>query len=194
MAIAILLGWVCALRRLAGVKERELTGPESWRLWNIAVRFLRWSRAADAEELASETMTRLIENLRRGEQVLHPDAYVREIARNVLREDRRRREREADLPQVALAASSLGARSADQEEAHFRCLERCKRECLSPEERRLIQAYYGGDSSDKISRRRKVLAGRMGLSENALRLWAFRLRRKLFNCIKECLDGNDGPK
>ena len=52
--------------------ELRLNGPESWRLWNVALRFLRWARAEDAEGLASETVVRLIQNVARGEQMDMP--------------------------------------------------------------------------------------------------------------------------
>jgi RNA polymerase sigma factor (sigma-70 family) len=162
----------------------ELTGPEGWRLWNVAVRFLRWARAEDAEDLASETVVRLLQNLRRGEQILNPESYVRQVARNVLHEDRRARRFEVQLSAGAPAPDT--GTDTETAEVMSQCLGKCKKKCLSKQERVLIEAYYGGDPSRRISRR-KDLADKMGLSENALRLAAFRVRRRLSECMEECL-------
>jgi DNA-directed RNA polymerase specialized sigma24 family protein len=156
---------------------------DSLKLWRSLVRFLRWSRAQEAEDVASESILRLVQNLRDGQQVLNLDAYARQIARNVLLEERRRTRRDIQFRSSALPA--MAGPSTDRAEALSRCMERCMKSCLSEQEIRLIEAYYGGDAVSHIAQR-KALREKLGLSENALRLKAFRVRQKLQECIKRC--------
>ena len=65
------------------------------------------------------------------------------------------------------------------------CLGRCKKICLSRQELVLIESYYGTDPAEKIARRKEI-ANEMSLTENALRIQAFRVRRKLYECIQRC--------
>ena len=152
------------------------------------MRFLRWARRRDdVEDLASETMLRLLQNLQSGERVVHLEAYVRQIARNVLQEEHRRNRRYVRLLENPSAA--LPAPSDANADALYQCLERCKKDCLSRKEIRLIEAYYDGNSAA-----RKKLATQMNLSECALRIHAFRVRRKLAECVRKCQDRGGNAK
>jgi DNA-directed RNA polymerase specialized sigma24 family protein len=69
------------------------------------------------------------------------------------------------------------AETPDVEEVRDACLNRCLAE-LSAKDRDLIVAYYVGTGRDRIVGRAR-LAAALGLSENALRLRAQRLRDRL---------------
>jgi hypothetical protein len=53
---------------------------------------------------------------------------------------------------------------------------------LRAEQRKLILEYYQGEQRAKIENRRR-LAGRLGLTPNALTIQACRLRTKLEECM-----------
>jgi DNA-directed RNA polymerase specialized sigma24 family protein len=167
--------------------EQRLAEREGLRLWNSLIRFLRWSRAKDVEDVASESFLRLLQNLRAGEEIGNLKAYLRQIARNVLQEQHRQRQRESALAQNPLVV--LSSASTQEAEALSRCLYHCKKTCLSRQEIALIEAYYG--PAKKVARRRK-LAAMMSLSANGLCIQAFRLRRKLADCMKRCEEANFG--
>ena len=61
------------------------------------------------------------------------------------------------------------------------CLERCL-DGLKREDRELIVEYYTDAKRDRIERRR-AMAGRLGISMNALGIRAFRLRASLEACV-----------
>ena len=69
------------------------------------------------------------------------------------------------------------------------CLEKCLQE-LSPQERQLIEGYYQGERSQKVEKR-KQLAARMGIGIGELRVRVHRLRRKLNECIRSCIDESE---
>ena len=73
----------------------------------------------------------------------------------------------------------------DQLEKEDNCLEQCLRSFL-PAERDLFTRYYGGERRNRIKDRRK-LAEELGLTANALRIQAHRLRRRARVCMEECL-------
>ena len=64
------------------------------------------------------------------------------------------------------------------------CLEKCVGE-LDETNRDLIVKYYYGAERVKIDNRR-VLAGKLGVSSNALTIRACRIRDKLEICVRKC--------
>ena len=64
------------------------------------------------------------------------------------------------------------------------CLEKCLDE-LPNDDRELILEYYRSEGREKIERRSE-LAGRLGLSKNALILRASRIRTRLEGCVRSC--------
>ena len=65
-----------------------------------------------------------------------------------------------------------------------RCLEECLRK-LDDDQRELIIEYYRGDRRVKIDHRRS-LAGRLGLTMNAVTIRACRIRDRLETCVRGC--------
>jgi len=65
------------------------------------------------------------------------------------------------------------------------CLEQCL-ETIPKRDKEMITLYYQGEANTKISNRKK-LAQESGISLNALRLRAMRIKRKLEDCVNECL-------
>lgn len=68
--------------------------------------------------------------------------------------------------------------------------DRCLNECLGQlanSERELAQRYFQGEKGVKIAARKKLAVERM-LTANALRIQAFKLRKKLRLCLRACLE------
>ena len=59
-------------------------------------------------------------------------------------------------------------------------------DCLTSDNRQLLERYYSGDGSDRI-RNRQTLAAELGIAINALRNRALRLRDSLENCTARYL-------
>src|SRR5690349_17142114 len=124
----------------------------------------------EAEDLADETMNRVASKLPEigGRYSEDPSLYFYAVANNVHLEFLRRKP-PAHIPVVV-------DDSADMED-RFRCLEECLG-ALSAENRDLVIQYYYDERQAKIDHR-KLLARRLGIAPNALRIRACRIRASL---------------
>jgi DNA-directed RNA polymerase specialized sigma24 family protein len=113
------------------------------------------------------------------------------VARLVLSESFKRVRRRRRLL-TGLATSSIPARWDDfartlGSDGAVECIRRCTSR-LPPEDQDLILHYYESGGRDR-QEERKELAARLGLSPVALRLRAYRIRRALEKCTRDCLGG-----
>src|SRR6185369_17570102 len=76
-------------------------------------------------------------------------------------------------------------RPSEELEKEDRCLEECLERLAKPQ-RRLFENYFQGEKRARINRR-KQLAIEFVLTQNALRIRAFHLRKELHECITLCL-------
>ena len=165
-----LLKWLSADRDQAGQIYEE-----------IRLRLIRIFTAracTEAEDLADETMNRVASKLPEigGTYSGDPAVYFYAVANNVHLEFLRRK-----IPApVQIPVDD----SADMED-RFRCLEECL-SGLSADNRDLVIQYYQDERQAKIDRR-KVLARRLGIAPNALRIRACRIRASLLKCVENCL-------
>ena len=67
------------------------------------------------------------------------------------------------------------------------CLTSCLDE-ISEHNRELLINYYNYDDSSVKAVHRVTLAERMGLSQSALQVRAFRVRRAVGDCVRNCLN------
>jgi DNA-directed RNA polymerase specialized sigma24 family protein len=90
----------------------------------------------------------------------------------------------------------LFKQSLEEEKAHgwsermSECLNECLRQ-LKPKDRELLLLYYGGDGELTRQRNRQKLAAKLKLSYGALRTRASRLRAKVEQRVKRCLERGD---
>jgi DNA-directed RNA polymerase specialized sigma24 family protein len=148
--------------------------------------FDRRNRVA-ADELADETLKRVARKLEdtRGGVAMPPAQYCYIIAKYVLLEDVRRERRTTPFDEArpaieaAPGAGSLHDDAAGHEE-RLDCLDRCLG-TLAADERRLIVEYYRHTGS-RIEHRHRM-AMRRGISDNALRIRAHRIRERLTCCV-----------
>lgn len=145
----------------------------------------------DADELADETLSRIGRTLEQDGEIetTPPARYCYVVAKFVLLEDFRRERRHTRLDAVWQIERTRSLTTADTEQAAARerrlaCLDRCLEE-LHPDQRQLIVEYYAEAQRQRIERRR-ALAGRLGITMNALAIRACRIRDGLHACIERC--------
>ena len=143
-------------------------------------------------EHADETLTRAARKLAEGERVEDINKYLYGVARLLLLEWGRSRERNViALERVAPPAAPSDEEREEEErrregrERRYECFERCLQK-LPPETRAFIVTYYKEEKGLKIEARRKQAAA-LGVSPNALRLRAARIRSTLERCVSKCL-------
>jgi DNA-directed RNA polymerase specialized sigma24 family protein len=133
----------------------------------------------EAEEMADDTFNRVtlkIEELSKN-YVGDPALYFYGVAQKVFLESLRKRP--SALPPPAPPNS-------EEIEQEYQCLERCL-EQLPLIDRQLVLEYYQNDKREKIDRR-KEMARRMGIAQNALRIRTHRIRLILQGCVQKCLE------
>ena len=163
--------------------DRETAGRKYLEIRNNLTRFFEWRGCSFPEDHADETINRMAKRVFEGEAILNHSGYAMGVARLLLLEINKGRQRE----QSALA--ELGAAPdvyvpEDDDESRLTCLRSCL-QTLSPDNRELIVQYYQGEKGEKIQNRKKLL-DRLGIPVNTLRMRALRLRERLQACVEEC--------
>ena len=166
--------------------DRETAGRKYLEIRNNLTRFFEWRGCSFPEDHADETINRMAKRVFEGEAILNHSGYAMGVARLLLLEINKGRQRE----QSALA--EIGAAPdvyvpEDDDETRLTCLRSCL-QTLSPDNRELILQYYQGEKGEKIENRKKLL-DRLGIPVNTLRMRALRLRERLQSCVEECVGG-----
>lgn len=176
--------------------DRETAAREYESIRESLITFFKCRGSCSPEDHADETINRVARRLGEGKQIyaLSPGNYFYGVARNILKEYWEAPDR---LPYQLGKSPAPGELEANIDESleqgrkqaefekKLECLEHCLQQ-LSQANRRLIVKYYLGESSVKI-KNRKRLAQQLGISPNALRNKALRLREKLEDCVCGCL-------
>jgi DNA-directed RNA polymerase specialized sigma24 family protein len=181
-------------RLLAWFDEGTDTGGQKYLEMRIRLtRYFDRKQCLSPDELADETLNRVARRLTEEGSITDttPAKYCYTLAKYVflehLREkDREHRKRSELLSSVKSSENQLTRAEREKKERRFECLERCAQK-LDPDIRDLIFRYYSGEQRVKIENR-KALAARLGISMNALTIRACRIREKLENCVKECIN------
>lgn len=164
--------------------DRESGGQKYLEIRNNLIRFFEWRGCPFPEDHADETINRMAKRVAEGEEVQNPAGYAVGVARLLVLEIFKGRQRE----QVALNELTTNTEAyAEQNDGEGRV--ECLRVCLdglSTDNRQLILEYYQGEKGDKIRNRKKLLE-RLGIPVNTLRMRALRLRERLQVCVEDCL-------
>lgn len=185
------------LDRLLGFlgPDRAAAAREYERVRERLIRLFEWRGTAGAEELADETLDRVARKLTEGLEIESDDPfrYFRGVASKIFHETVRRVQRaHASLELASRDPSSHLAPEppADEDPAvpgrRMECLRKCL-EQLSEQSRRLILDYHGHEPGSRIPVR-IGLARRLGIEPPALRLRVHRVRQRLEQCTRECLE------
>ena len=158
-------------------EDRESAGSRFEALRHKLVQYFSYDGRAYPDRWADETLDRVAKRLAEGTAVDEVEIFARGVARMVLREARLLESRERSVKEPTAADTSARERDA-------RCLEDCIA-ALAPEARRLVEQYYLGSPESRVAAR-KMLAAKLGISMDALRSRALRIRRELENCVAAC--------
>ena len=168
-----LLSWLGKDRELAGTKYESIRGG--------LVRVFVSKGFNDAEDLADETINRVIIRLPdiRDTYDGEPTRYFHGVARNIIREQLRRKEFATEVPVIWMDPEP----TTEERE----CLEKCLQ--MLPEPKRdLILDYYLYEGHEKIEQH-KQMAADLEITEGALRVRVHHIRVRLEDCVRECATG-----
>ncbi len=156
------------LRALA--PDREAAGRKYEELRRRLINLFAWEQSEAPEDLADEVLNRLARRVSEGTAIPQLDRFAFGIARLIMQEEgRKHRSRQALLRELPPAGGDRGP-DWPSLDAMDRALGG-----LAPDRRRLIERYYAED--------RAALARELGISLNALRNRAMRIREELFQCV-----------
>ncbi len=175
-----LLDWLDQDRDIAGRYYEEIR-------CDLIERF-RAHGCVSAEDLADVTINRVARKLREIQSVYEGDRrpYFYRVGYYVHLEHLRGKFNAVEL------ADNIPARTPDDIEPEFACLERCL-SYLPELNREIIETYYRGERRRKIELR-KQLAVKLRIELPLLRVKARRIRQTLKRCIVDCLDTAEGPR
>lgn len=165
--------WEALLKALAA--DRDLAGQKYEELRLRLINLFAWEQCDLPDVLADEVINRLSRKVREGAPIPHLDRYAFGIARMVIQEQNRA-ERSR---QTAVREIQAGGGHAAQDWAALEAMQSCV-DNLTADRRDLIERYYSED--------RAALARRLGISLNALRNRALRIRDELYRCVSQKRD------
>ena len=159
--------------------DRELAGKRYEAIRSSLVKTFVLNGFNDAEDLADETINRVMRRLPdiRIGYTSEPAYYFHGVARNVIRERRRRKEIPDERVEI------LAEPQAEPSEKSV-CLGHCLRR-LSASKRDLILDYYLYEGHRKIEHH-KGMAVELKISTGAIRNRAHKIKSNLADCMREC--------
>lgn len=166
--------------------DAERAGQKYTDLFERLRRFFEWNGCEQSELLADQTLDRLARRIHQKdpleEPVREPAKFAAGIARLILHESRRGEQRIKRAAEVFHQDRTLAATTEKEQSSALLedCLDR-----LTFEQRQLIERYYSRDARNHIGAR-AALAAELGISLNALRNRALRIRADLERCFQRC--------
>jgi DNA-directed RNA polymerase specialized sigma24 family protein len=165
-----------------GSGDRDSGSQKYLEIRTNLTRFFEWRGCSFPEDHADETFNRVAKKVAEGEEILNPSAFAMGVARLLLLEIIKGRQREQSaLSEIGNASEAY--EDSDDGESRLVCLKKCL-ETLSSDNRELILQYYQGEKGEKIQNRKKLL-DRLGIPVNTLRMRALRLRERLQGCVED---------
>jgi DNA-directed RNA polymerase specialized sigma24 family protein len=164
--------------------DRDSAAQKYLEIRSNLVRFFEWRGCSFPEDHADETINRIAKRVAEGEEILNYSGYAVGVARLLLLEINKGRQRE-QLALAEIGQTSEIYEEQDDGEHRLVCLRSCL-ETLTTDNRALILQYYQGEKGEKIQNRKKLM-DRLGIPVNTLRMRALRLREKLQSCVEECV-------
>lgn len=166
--------------------DRERAGEkyEMMRL-KLLEHFEHWG-CASPEDYADETLNRVARKIDEGEKIHNLAGYFYRVARLIFQEGWRREKQD----QVVREHNQPRPNPNEPDESDkVRCARKCL-QSLPPESRELLEEYYEhyeGEGGRQIEMR-QALARRLRITPNALHIRVSRLRKKMEDCILQCLN------
>ena len=165
--------------------DRNAAAEAFERIRSRLVHLFRWRGCGEPEELVDETLNRVARKLQEGLEIRSEDPfrYVIGVAHKVFHEVLRRETRRREALREAQYEPEPDPMT-DEDRTRLRCLD----DCLGNlgEEGEWLLRFYEGEKGVRI-RNRKRLAAKLGITTNALRIRAHRLRAQLETCVLDCV-------
>src|SRR5262249_50654416 len=141
---------------------------------------------SNPEDLADLTIDRVMQKLPgiQANYVGDPGPYFSSVLRFIILENQRTAIQSSE---AAYQATNGAPHDNENAERAYDCLGKCISRLLTPAKQALIIDYYGGDRRTAVEDRKR-LAQRMGITRNALRVRADRIRASLEGCLAACLE------
>ena len=164
--------------------DRNLAGQKYESLRRKLIKFFQWWGSQDPDELADEAFDRVAKKLAQGEPIREPGAYLIGVARLIFKEHVK-----SQIKLRAAVEQIPKNPEAGDDPAIIEAREECYGNCLSKlpaASRDLVVRYYQLQDGDKASDR-DALSAEMQIPINLLRVRAFRIRKKLSDCLDDCV-------
>jgi DNA-directed RNA polymerase specialized sigma24 family protein len=163
--------------------DRDLAGQKYEALRTRIVKFFEWRACRFADDLADETLDRIVRKIDAGVVIEDHINYAYGVARLVYLESYKQQVKE----QAVVIEMPIDHKpDDDDEDIRLTCLERCL-QTLTENSRSMILHYYRDERRAKIDHR-KMLAEKFNISVNALRIKTLRIRTKLEECVIRCVE------
>lgn len=164
--------------------DRDLAGQQYEQLRVRIVKFFEWRSCLDPDSLADEAFDRVIRKISQGEEIRDIPRYLYGVSKLIYLESAKRQRREEPIV-IDFPVKT----QPEEKDPHLHCLENCLSH-VSQDNQELILRYYSFDRQAKIDDRKKM-ADHLGLSINALRIKALRIRSKVEECVMKCVRGEN---
>ena len=175
--------------------RRDRAGEKYESVRRKLIEFFEARGSPSPADHADETINRVARKLEEGENVQDLNRYFYGVARLLLKELSRARDKEPieleliPVPAIATDEDEQN-QQRQQEERRLKCFDICFGK-LPTADRVLIIEYYREERGIKIEQRKRQ-AEALNLSLNALRLRACRIRAGLGDCINSCIERLSG--
>ena len=161
-------GWEALLAALA--EDRDAAGQKYEELRRRLINLFAWEQCDTPDNLADGVLDRFARKALEGAVIPHPDRFAFGIARIVIQEQSRAQRKQ----EAAARELQAGAAESGRDWTALDKMQNCVN-ALPQDRRELIERYYTED--------RAALARKLGVSVNALRNRAMRIRDELFHCM-----------
>lgn len=164
--------------------DREEAGSLYEEMRRKLLRFFEHGQSRSPDADVDVTFNRVTRRIDEGVEISNLNAYFYQTAKFVLQESKRHPDR-TSLNLDDVTDPRVNPPPDDQKEARLTCLDTCLDE-LTNDDRDLILTYYREDRRAKINLRRQ-LADNRGITMDALRIRACRIRKRLEKETRELL-------
>lgn len=166
--------------------DRDVAAQMYVQLRHDLAKIFTW-RCADPEGMTDEVFDRVARKVHEVRPTYEgdPRLYFRAVANNLIKENFKKVKTQVPLDDVDPPAPPT-VRSTEETGDIEDCLQSCLQK-LDSEKRKVILAYYAKEKQAKIDHRHE-LAQQFGISIEALRVRAFRIRASIEKCIENCLE------
>ena len=175
--------------------DREIAGEKYEKIRQKLMKLFKWRNCTPEEDYADITINRVTRRVSENApvDVTNPYLYFHGTALNVIREywrgQQKHKQEDFDNLDASAFATESPAQQLEQEfeeakqQSRYNCMQECLRE-LPADTREFIVEYHHGESKKDA---RRLMAEKMNVPMNVLRIRACRVREGLQKCAEKCV-------